>query len=578
MEFFFFAALVSFFLFAPIVSRNRFQIIVEANKALHAVVQVLIGLTIAAIFPIAVLTSFPEFFVGDSVIGSVEAVRVLLGVYFGCTCRFLLHYLVGDRDRMFPPSPQSDREGSSFRSTCLVYVKSCAPFLANWPMFVMTMVFLIALLVPHTDRAISRMSYFKLGGLEVAIASESVSTFQVVETLILREEREDYLDRALPNIELLLPALLRDRELYLVVEGNTQDRRLPDWLRHNQPDNGVEALLDNSETFLTMILRPYAQCIGLFESSKIDRGSMRDAVAPVSLALERFLRGENGSLDDVVAKMEASADYLGGLVVSPAQCDIPRTEDLPEEMKTVSYRNNVGASYYPHLCIAFLRVFQGNIPGAIHYLKKFEYKFINEPNYWYARGYAAYVNDEAVDETFDLAKEARNAAAERIAALKEVVENKRSVGPIPEDWKGSYENQIQRHRRFIMFTENNAAYEVVRTLAADQPIARERKSSAKIYLRNLEIYLNEDLAKAENKADKLLRAALTDTVGLGIVVFGYYEGTLDESRAEQALRYLRESEELAYDLEWKTLKKKSHNHRRFSERMVGASLGLEDQR
>ena len=580
MQFFFFTAIVSFFLFAPILQQSRIKNLIE-NRPIS---QVLIGLAIVAIMLVAELTRFPEYFVGDVAIRPTEAIRILLGVYFGCICWYLIRHLLDDPRQLFPSLPRADTSLWKW----LVRTGGWARIFVNWPVLVLTAVFLVALIVPHIDNWFSRLAHLKVAGIELTFTASSADSFNAVETLVREEKRLAYSDIVLPYLR-LRGILSRDRRYFELTRfgvdygsssiPGSANPGLPQWLKNEsvRSNERVRSVFSDSDKLLEQVLDPYADCLNKMVKENADRLGVRAAVRPVSVALERVLwmdqtssegvhTGVVISFGDVIDKVKESVSELNKLSVRDGTaCSIDIERNFRKKANEADFGVRVKAAHYIYLYQGYLLIFQDNMSGAIRLLDQFEADFSDVPNYGYARGLASYFSDESVEETLGHFKKNVD------ASLRMMEEVERVEWAVLDDWIEVYRNQRQRLEERVLSGRNTAAYEVIRSLAADQVVDESWEHVAKGYLRGLERYLDNNDARSER--EKRYRMAIADTVGFGMLVMGYHDDTLDEERAEKASEYLREARELAHEIGGANDRKLIRNHIRFGSR-IAAHAGL----
>ena len=577
MQFFFFSAIVSFFLFAPIL---RIQTI-KALLIRKPFIQMSIGVAIVVVFLLAELTRFPEYIVGGVAIRPTEAVRILLGFYFGCTFWFLVNHLLDDAHRIFPGLPVRPLPLWRF----LLTTGGWPRLFVNWPALVLVAVFVVALVVPHIDSFASRITRIQVGAVDLSFASFNTDAYVAVDELVMVEEREEFPDiAAFYLIYNLLVSLDRDQDLVNLANlgivdngrkhipdrkkrGSFKERSLPHWLKGGDS----ESLFRDSRVFLEKILVPYAECLKLMIDTKTDRPAVRTSVGQVSLALERFLVGSGGSVTDVMNKMRQSISEMEKLViVSNDLCFVEFETFLRSSVAfgtfdQASFEKNVRASYYVYLYIGYLLVFQDNIAKAITFLDQFRDRFDDEVNYNEARAQLSYYSDESPEDTLRFLKKVLDRTSSLMKAMDEIVDS------VDEQWMAIYKVQRMRLEKRSLEGENTAAYEVARMLATGHIVNDEWRYIGRSYLRSLERKVDD--GNVTILGDKHNRMVVADTVGFGIVVFGLYDNTLDRERVGKATEYLREARELAHEVGGSTHQKLIRNHNRFVARII-AQKGL----
>ena len=559
MDYFFYVALISFFLFAPFVHSDG--ITPRFSKWLPS--PPLIGIVILLVIVLLGVFVFPDYFKSGTIIGPTEAVRILLGIYFGCIWRFLWDYFAKNPNELIYGLSVSDHAESAPRWRVWAFR------IGSWPALGLISLFFIALAVPHLDKSLVRLNWLKVGELEVGFEGANAEAFAASEDLVFKEDRIEYSEHVM-NLAFNLPTILdQDRKMYGLIEYSITKPKSRFWLKEHYDNNNSDAMFHVSKAFLQEVLVPYARCANeTFANVKANRASVGIAVQPVSLLLQKFLSTNPVDTHVVVRAINASIQTLRQLAVSETEpCSIYLDNHPIKRWGGVEFRENVKASYYIYLYTSYILVFQQNLAGATFFLEEHKKKFQVESNYGYAQAEASYLTPEEPNKTVKLMKSTVDDALHLLETIKKEYRRRiKEEGTISQEWVATYKEQQNRIQQRVLRVKNETAYEVIRSLAAGYTLNDKWKSIGALYIRDLEKFLNS--SDPESKAETKLRMNFLDTVGFGIFVYALHNDRLDGHRARKAIGYLREAKDLAHGIEEINDFRRIRNHLRFATRII----------
>jgi len=285
----------------------------------------------------------------------IEVTQVILGVVFGSG----LSYWVDERLRPEISALPEHRSPGESKGSAKADI---------WWVIVLSTVFVAGVVVPYTSPLFTRLT-----GLKTPHGEVSFSLPKAEEHIVFQVRREQLVVDTLDYIDTALPRLLANDLDYLELYPNP---------RKAESARGMRQLLET-------IIQPLIKCANRAVHEKDDLTSIRSELRPVVEELRRLLQADGEREHDTFrVKVEKSWTAMQNLIAEPSECLGFLPYPSPEESigddwppSYVARMPQLIGGPYPHLMLANLFWFLGDIEVAIDLLRKREKEFQDDMNF-----------------------------------------------------------------------------------------------------------------------------------------------------------------------------------------------------